>query len=159
MSSLLCSTDVIAAISMVKYEEQPTLFSLLFGEGIVNDAVAIILFNTVSKFFYSETHDGFTWQSPFMILYDFCMLGICSISIGLAYGILASVLFKKMRSLTQSSALECLMIFCVAYMAYVTAELAAFSGIISLLTSGVVMAHYAWYSLSAQGKHGSYLVF
>ena len=47
MSSLLCSTDVIAAISMVKYEEQPTLFSLLFGEGIVNDAVAIILFNTV----------------------------------------------------------------------------------------------------------------
>ena len=159
MSSLLCSTDVIAAISMVKYEEQPTLFSLLFGEGIVNDAVAIILFNTVSKFFYSESHDGFSWKSPFMILYDFCMLGICSISIGLVYGLVASVLFKKMRSLTQSSALECLMIFCVAYMAYVTAELSAFSGIIALLTSGVVMAHYAWYSLSAQGKHGSYLVF
>ena len=159
MSSLLCSTDVIAAISMVKYEEQPTLFSLLFGEGIVNDAVAIILFNTVSKFFYAESNDGFSWKSPFMILYDFCMLGICSISIGLAYGLLASILFKQMRSLTQSSALECLMIFCVAYMAYVTAELAAFSGIISLLTSGVVMAHYAWYSLSAQGKHGSYLVF
>ena len=100
MSSLLCSTDVIAAISMVKYEEQPTLFSLLFGEGIVNDAVAIILFNTVSKFFYSETNDGFSWKSPFMILQDFCMLGICSISIGLVYGLLASVLFKKMRSLT-----------------------------------------------------------
>ena len=61
MSSLLCSTDVIAAISMVKYEEQPTLFSLLFGEGIVNDAVAIILFNTVNNFFYSEDHDGFSW--------------------------------------------------------------------------------------------------
>ena len=51
------------------------------------------------------------------------------------------------------------MIFCIAYMAYCTAELAKFSGIIALLTSGVVMAHYAWYSLSAQGKHGSYLVF
>ena len=61
MSSLLCSTDVIAAISMVKYEEQPTLFSLLFGEGIVNDAVAIILFNTVLKFFYAEENTGFTW--------------------------------------------------------------------------------------------------
>lgn len=47
MSSLLCSSDVIAAISIIKYEEQPKLFSLVFGEGIVNDAVAIILFNTV----------------------------------------------------------------------------------------------------------------
>ena len=51
------------------------------------------------------------------------------------------------------------MIFVIAYMAYCTAELAKYSGIIALLTTGVVMAHYAWYSLSAQGKHGSYLVF
>ena len=158
MSSLLCSTDVIAAISMVKYEEQPTLFSLLFGEGIVNDAVAIILFNTVKNFFFAEDNP-FTWVSPFEIMGDFCMLGICSISIGLVYGLAASVLFKNMRAITQSSAMECLMIFCIAYMAYCTAELAAFSGIIALLTSGVVMAHYAWYSLSASGKHGSYLVF
>ena len=44
ISSLLCSSDVIAAISIVKYEEQPMLFSIIFGEGIVNDAVALILF-------------------------------------------------------------------------------------------------------------------
>lgn len=47
MCSLLCCTDVVAAISIVKYEEQPKLFSLIFGEGITNDAVCIILFNTV----------------------------------------------------------------------------------------------------------------
>jgi len=40
------------------------------------------------------------------------------------------------------------MIFCVAYIAYVTAELLEFSGIISLLTVGVTVAHYGWYSLS-----------
>ena len=87
------------------------------------------------------------------------MLGICSIAIGLAVGIVASLMFKHMRSLTLSSTVECLVIFCMGYTAYVCAELAAFSGIIALLTSGVVMAHYAWYSLSAQGQHGSYLVF
>ena len=47
ISSLLCSSDVIAAISIVKYEEQPKLFSIIFGEGIVNDAIALILFQTV----------------------------------------------------------------------------------------------------------------
>lgn len=50
MCSLLCSSDVIAAISMVNPKDQPKLFSLVFGEGIVNDAVSIILFNTVMKF-------------------------------------------------------------------------------------------------------------
>ena len=49
LASLLCSSDVIAAISIVKYEEQPKLFSIIFGEGIVNDAVALILFQTVSQ--------------------------------------------------------------------------------------------------------------
>ena len=50
MCSLLCSSDVIAAISLIKPSEKPKLFSLVFGEGIVNDAVSIILFNTVLKY-------------------------------------------------------------------------------------------------------------
>lgn len=50
MCSLLCSTDVIAAVSMLSPKKTPKLFSLVFGEGIVNDAVSIILFNTVNRF-------------------------------------------------------------------------------------------------------------
>jgi NhaP-type Na+/H+ or K+/H+ antiporter len=59
LSSLICSSDVIAAISIVKYEEQPKLFSLIFGEGITNDAVAIILFRTVSEFLDAEHPETF----------------------------------------------------------------------------------------------------
>lgn len=47
MSALLCSSDPIAALTIVKYDEQPKLFSLIFGEGVINDAVSIILFQTV----------------------------------------------------------------------------------------------------------------
>ena len=47
IGSLLCSSDVLAAISLIKYEEQPQVFSIIFGEGVTNDAVSIILFNTV----------------------------------------------------------------------------------------------------------------
>ena len=50
MSALLCSSDVIAAVSLISPEKQPKLFSLVFGEGITNDAVSIILFNTVVNF-------------------------------------------------------------------------------------------------------------
>ena len=46
-TSLLCSSDVVAAVSIVSYNDQPKLYSCIFGEGVVNDIVSIILFNTV----------------------------------------------------------------------------------------------------------------
>lgn len=100
VSSLLCSSDVIAAISIIKYEEQPKLFSLIFGEGIVNDAVAIILFNTVTEF---VSGGEFMPTTPLKILGSFLALGAGSIGIGILYGLIASYLLKKMRFITISS--------------------------------------------------------
>ena len=47
-TSLLCSSDVVAAVSIVNYSDQPKLYSCIFGEGVINDIVSIILFNTVN---------------------------------------------------------------------------------------------------------------
>ena len=33
MAAMLCSTDSVAALAMIKYKDHPTLFSILFGEG------------------------------------------------------------------------------------------------------------------------------
>lgn len=51
------------------------------------------------------------------------------------------------------------MIFCFGYLSYVTSEVTEQSGIITLLTCGIVMAHYTWFNLSPQGKQSSYIVF
>ena len=45
--SIFCSSDIIAAVTIVKFEEQPTLFSVILGEGLFNDAVAVILYQTM----------------------------------------------------------------------------------------------------------------
>ena len=50
MCSLLCCQDVFAAISLINPDRKPKLYSLVFGEGITNDAVAIILFNSIAKY-------------------------------------------------------------------------------------------------------------
>ena len=50
MCSLLSSSDVVAAVSLISYEKEPNLYSIVFGEGITNDAVSIILFNTVKRY-------------------------------------------------------------------------------------------------------------
>ena len=52
-SATLCASDAVAALTMVKYEESPRLFSIIFGEGIVNDAIAIILFDAVNDLLQS----------------------------------------------------------------------------------------------------------
>ncbi len=119
---------------------------MIFGEGIVNDAVAIILFNTMTGFV--EGGEPFTAATPFLIIWNFILLGVASIAIGIVYGLIASYLFRRMRFITVSAIKETLVIFCFGYLAYATAEIAHFSGIIAQLTSGVVMAHYGWYSLS-----------
>ena len=146
MCSLLCSSDVIAAVSLINPSEQPKLFSLVFGEGIINDAVSIILFNTVMQFTKKSTE--FTPHSVVVIAKDFLYLGFMSLLCGLFFALFCSYLLKRVRSLTKTPVSECAMIFCFGYVAYICAELWHLSGIISLLTSGIAMAQYAWFNLS-----------
>jgi len=150
MCSLLCSTDVIAAVSLLSPKKQPKIFSLVFGEGILNDAVCIILFNTVCKFALGHS-DTFGSKDVGLAALDFILLGIESILIGIFFGLSQSYLMKKVRSLTRDPVAECAIIFAVAYISYVVAEMLKMSGIITLLTCGITMAHYGWYNLSPQG--------
>jgi len=159
MSSLMCSTDVIAAVSMLKPKKTPKLFSLVFGEGIVNDAVSIILFNTINNFALSEEKKELNGGAVGLICLNFMLLGAVSVLIGLVLGLIQSYLMKKARSLTHSIFAEVVIIFAAAYIAYVTAELINYSGIITLLTSGITMAHYGWYNLSSQGQTSAGILF
>ena len=93
------------------------------------------------------------------IVLNFFELALVSLFIGCAIGILASMILKSFRFISTSSIKETLFIFCFGYLAYSLSEMMDMSGIISMLTSGVVMAHYGWYNLSPQGKHVSSVTF
>jgi NhaP-type Na+/H+ or K+/H+ antiporter len=61
--------------------------------------------------------------------------------------------------LTHSAIKEVLLVFCFGYLAYGLGEIAKMSGIICLLTTGVIFAHYGWFNLSPQGKNLSSATF
>ena len=157
MCSLLCSSDVIAAVSLLSFEQTPDLYSIVFGEGITNDAVSIILFNTVMK--YTAVNTEIVASTPFKIIGDFTLLGLCSVSIGLLFAIFAALFLKQFRLFSKNRVHEMLCIFIFGYLAYVVSEVFEQSGIISLLTSAVFLAKYAWFNLSPQGKQSSFIVF
>ena len=54
LAAVLCATDTVAALTIVKEKSFPTLNSILFGEGVVNDAVAILLFHAVEELILRE---------------------------------------------------------------------------------------------------------
>jgi len=83
---------------------------------------------------------------------DFVVMALLSVSIGVLFGMLGSLMLKKFRFITVSSVKETLLIFSMGYLSYTAGELFHVSGIICLLTSGITMAHYGWYNLSPQGK-------
>lgn len=48
--SLISSTDPVAVLAIFKeMKADITLYTLIFGESIFNDAIAIVMYNTVSK--------------------------------------------------------------------------------------------------------------
>jgi NhaP-type Na+/H+ or K+/H+ antiporter len=134
---------------MINYNEQPKLFSIIYGEGVFNDIVSIILFKTVSQF---EPGFKFTYSEPFKIFKTSGLLALYSIGIGLLAGMMSSLMFKWFRFFTHSAITETSVIYILAMISYFVAEIFELSGLISLVTCGITMGHYTWYNLSPQGK-------
>ena len=116
ISSIFCSSDIIAAVTIVKFEDQPKLFSIILGEGLANDAVAIILFDTMRTFEFDKT--TFTLITPFTVLGSFLQLMIMSTVIGLTFGFAVSYMTKRMRFISQSAIGESFLLICFGMFSY-----------------------------------------
>lgn len=158
-AGLMCSSDVVAAVSIVSYEQQPKLFSCVFGEGVFNDIVSIILYNTVKGMLTTS----FTAASPFIIIGEFVMLAVISLGLGMIFGFITSFAFKHLSFLRINPITETFVLFSFSMISYFVSEGIVIagtqmSGITSLLTCGIVQSHYTYYNLSPQGKTCSLFV-
>ena len=151
-TSLLCSSDVVAAVSIVSYSEQPKLYSCIFGEGVVNDIVSIILFNCI----LGLQEKSFTSTTIFVIMAQFLILGFVSVAMGVIFGVGTSLLFKHVRFLTSPVTEMFIMLgisLCCYFLTGIIEILGTeMSGIIALLTCSIINGHYTFYNFSPQGK-------
>jgi NhaP-type Na+/H+ or K+/H+ antiporter len=90
LACVLCATDTVAAVSIVKEAKYPKLNSILFGEGVINDAVAIVLFRAAESIL-SEDKDGneqFGASEAASIFVSFLFITITSIILGVIFGLM-----------------------------------------------------------------------
>jgi len=166
LSAVLWATDSVAALAIVKESEFPTLNSILFGEGVVNDAVAILIFKSVEKMIEAGQEDmdadiidtrGVTIGGKEIgnTVKDFFILTFCSLGLGIAIGLTSAFLLKNVKSLRHYPVLEIFLIMLFGYSSYLLAELFNLSGIMTLFLCGVVMSHYSYHNISTDSKLGS----
>jgi NhaP-type Na+/H+ or K+/H+ antiporter len=142
----------VAALTMIKPGEYPKLFSIVFGEGMINDAVAIILFRSVEVIFDEKSHEPFNAEKAKEILLSFIGNLFYSFLIGVGSGLLCAFIFKKARFLMNNVVAEVMLSFFFGLFAYSFAEFCEYSGVIAVFICGITMGHYNFYNLSTNGK-------
>lgn len=47
IASCLVPTDTVGVLTMIKEKEFPKIYTIIFGEGVLNDAVCLVLFKNI----------------------------------------------------------------------------------------------------------------
>jgi NhaP-type Na+/H+ or K+/H+ antiporter len=156
--SILVSSDIIAAMSILNFEEVPHIYSIILGEGLFNDVVVIVLYQTV-KSYQEDPTQVFEAKTALQITGSFCSLCLVSVCVGVGMGFLVTYVLKRVRSVSHSAIHETFLLVCCAMLTYYASELLGQSGITSLVACALVEAHYTWYNLSPQGRHVTSVTF
>ncbi|KAL6854576.1 hypothetical protein ACP4OV_019138 [Aristida adscensionis] len=125
--ALISATDPVTVLSI--FQELGTdvnLYALVFGESVLNDAMAISLYRTMSSV-RSHVAAG---ENFFMMILQFLETFVGSMS---------SAILQN---------LECCLFVLFPYFSYMLAEGLGLSGIVSILFTGMVMKHYTYSNLS-----------
>jgi len=148
--SLISATDPVTVIAVFnKIGVKVDLFSMVFGESVLNDAVAIVLSKTLLLF----TTEEVSKQSILAASLLFVKIFAGSIAIGIAAGLLSSFVFKKLKLSDghEHFTMEAALSFVFPWVAYFIAEALELSGLVAILICGMVMATYTRYNLSEKG--------
>lgn len=154
--SLIAAVDPVATLSIMNNPElncNRLLYSLVFGESVLNDAIAVVLFKTFREYYDPDSPDITGYDIP-KIFVSFFSMAVSSILVGVILGLCTSFIYKH-TSIGKFANLESTLLFLFCYLCYAMAESFGLSGIMSLFFNGVVLSHYNSYNLSERSRHAT----
>lgn len=146
--SLISAVDPVATLAIFQaLDVDPVLNMLVFGESILNDAVAIVLTTTIIESGDEVVQDVSLSYQVTSGIFRFFVMFFGSAGIGTLVAMLSSLVLKYIDLYTNPS-LEFGLMMCFVYVPYALAEGLHLSGIMAILFCGIVMSHYTHYNLS-----------
>ncbi|PUZ71232.1 hypothetical protein GQ55_2G298000 [Panicum hallii var. hallii] len=147
--ALVSATDPVTVLSIFQELGTDTnLYALVFGESVLNDAVAISLYRTMATM---RTHPS--GQNFFLVILRFLENFVGSMSSGIGVGLISALLFKYAAlGVENLHNLESCLFVLFPYFSYMLAEGIGLSGIVSILFTGIVMKRYTFSNLSEDSQ-------
>nr|KYP74394.1 Sodium/hydrogen exchanger 2 [Cajanus cajan] len=148
IGAILSATDSVCTLQVLNQDETPFLYSIVFGEGVVNDATSIVLFNSVQSLDFSSIDTITALKLLGTFLYLFCT----STALGILVGLLSAYIIKTLYLGRHSTDREVALMMLMAYLSYIIAELLSLSGILTIFFCGIVMSHYTWHNVTGSSR-------
>jgi len=149
--ALISATDPVTVLAVFsKLNADMDLFSFIFGESVLNDAVAIVLYVTLGSFRTQE----FTPLAVLMAALQFIEIFSVSFFIGVGFAMILAYWCKR-NPAKGGGELEHAQLACVVmtpYLAYLTAESTYQSGIVTILFCGIGMAVFVRPNISQHSR-------
>lgn len=140
--ALASSIDPVATLSIlssVGVSQGDALYTLIFGESLLNDGVSIVLFDSLVRHVGdSDVVDGATVQDT---LWNFVMVIAGSVLVGAVCGGLCTVYFWGLQG-KNTAVTEVAVFFSWALVPYYIADGVGYSGIISIMVMGFMLDYF-----------------
>lgn len=135
LGAVISPTDVVAATSIGKrLGLPPRLLAILEGEGLVNDATALVLLRSAIAASALTASDAFdVWGA----VGDFGYAVVVAAAIGLVVGVVAVFVRRRLDQPVLDTAIS----FAVPFVAYLPAEALHGSGVIAVVAAGIYSGH------------------
>ncbi|XP_042339589.1 sodium/hydrogen exchanger 7 [Plectropomus leopardus] len=149
--AIISATDPVTVLAIFnELHADGDLYALLFGESVMNDAVAIVLSSSIVAYQPSGANTHMFDASAFFKSVGI-FLGIFSGSfvMGAATGVVTA-LVTKFTKLHCFPLLETALFFLMSWSTFLLAEACGFTGVVSVLFCGITQAHYTYNNLSAE---------
>ncbi|XP_038628494.1 sodium/hydrogen exchanger 5 isoform X2 [Tachyglossus aculeatus] len=147
--SLISAVDPVAVLAV--FEEvhvNETLFIIVFGESLLNDAVTVVLYKVYNSF----VEMGSTNVQAMDYVKGVASLFVVSLG-GVAVGLVFAFLLALTTRFTKRvRIIEPLLVFLLAYAAYLTAEMASLSAILAVTACGVGCKKYVEANISHKSR-------
>lgn len=155
VGATLSATDPVTILSIFNaYKVDPKLYTIIFGESLLNDAISIVMFETCQQFHGKDAQ----FTSIFEGIGLFLMTFTISLLIGVIVGILVALILKHSH-IRRYPQIESCFVLLIAYESYFFSNGCHMSGIVSLLFCGITLKHYAYYNMSRRTQISTKYIF
>ena len=159
--ALMSSTDPVATLSVFnEMKVDPTLFYIILGESILNDAIAITAFRSATKYVVDDLQQNHRIEyllAGFMV--DFFVTFLGSMLLGYALGIVSAIWLKYVGFSTKEYVASIGLLAAFIVLPFYAAESSGMNGIVATLFSGISMRRYTKKNLSPDAQTGlSFLI-